>query len=114
MDTFYNTRSLPFAQKIELLKECRNICQTWWVDKLDCSISFARQRIDISFEEIMEKFSDSAHFVVIDRKFHPLDEVKHFEIGFSAMTSPIDYFLFIWVEDEKMPEILRKYNMNLM
>lgn len=114
MDTFYNTRYLSLTQKIELLKDSKSICYTWWVDKLDCSISFARQRIDMSFEEIMEMFSDSAHFVVIDRKFHPLDKVKHFEIGLSAMTSPTDYFLFIWIEDEKMPDILEKYKLKPM
>ena len=45
--------------------------------------------------------------------FHMLDEKKHFEIGFSTKTE-IDYFLFIWVEDEKMPTIIEKYNLKPM
>jgi hypothetical protein len=113
MDTFYNTQELSLLQKIELLKDCKEICFHWWTDKLDCSESFARQRIDMTFEEIMNKFDDSAHFFVIDRDFYPIDEKKHFEIGFRAMTV-IDYFLWIWVEDEKMPIIIKKYNLKPM
>jgi hypothetical protein len=113
MDTFYNIRELSLAQKTAIIKDCKEICFHWWTDKLDCSVSWARQRIDLTFEEIMAKFDNSAHFVVIDRKFHMLDEKKHFEIGFSA-TSVIDYFLFIWVEDEKMQTIIEKYNLKPM
>jgi hypothetical protein len=40
----------------------------------------------MTFEEIMNKFDNSAHFVVIDREFYPIDETKHFEIGFRATT----------------------------
>jgi len=61
----------------------------------------------------MAKFTNKAHFVVIDRFYHMLDEKKHFEIGFRTMTE-IDYFLFIWVEDEKMPAIIGKYNLKPM
>jgi len=113
MDTFYNTRELSLAQKIALIKDCKEICFQWWIDKLDCSVSYRRQRIDMTFEEIMEKFTNKAHFVVIDRKYHLRDEKKHFEIGFSTM-SEIDYFLFMWVEDEKMPPIIEKYNLNAL
>jgi len=42
-----------------------------------------------------------------------LDEKKHFEIVFRTMTC-IDYFLWIQVEDEKMPMIIEKYNLKPM
>jgi len=113
MDTFYNTQELTLSQKTALINDCKEICFNWWVDKLECSESVARQRIDMSFEEIMNKFNNSAHFVVIDRNFYPMDGKKHFEIGFSTMSS-VDYFLFIWVEDEKMSSIIEKYNLKLM
>jgi hypothetical protein len=58
----------------------------------------------------MAKFDNSAHFAVVDRDFYPIDEKKHFEIAFRAM-SGIDYFLWIWVEDEKMQTIIEKYNL---
>jgi len=113
MDIFYNIQELSLLQKTELLNDCKEICIDWWVDKLDCSESFARQRLNMSFDEIMSKLDDSAHFVVIDRSYYPIDEKKHFEIGFRAMTT-IDYFLFIWVEDEKMARIIEKYNLKPM
>jgi hypothetical protein len=113
MDIFYKTRELSLSQKIALIKDCKEICFHWWTDKLDCTQSFARQRIDMTFEEIMNKFDNSAHFVVIDREFCPFDETKHFEIGFRTM-SAIDYFLWIWVEDDKMPVIIEKYNLKTM
>ena len=113
MDTFYNTQDLSLAQKIALIKDCKEICLQWWADKLDCSVSHHRQKIDMTFEEIMAKFDNSAHFVVIDRKTRALDEKKHFEIAFRTM-SKTDYFLFMWVEDEKMPPIIEKYNLNAL
>ncbi|KAA6318515.1 hypothetical protein EZS27_031484 [termite gut metagenome] len=111
MDTFYNTRNLSFSQKIDLLRDCKDICYTWWVDKLECSVSLSRQQIEMSFDKIMEKFNESAHFVVADRTFFPIDAIKHFEIAFRAMTV-LDYFLWIRIEDEKMQKILEKYGMN--
>jgi len=112
-DIFYDTQELSLVQKIAILKDCKEICFRWWADKLDCSVSWARQSIDMTFEEIMNKFGEKAYFVVIDRAFYPMDEKKHFEIGFRAMSS-IDYFLFLWVEDEKMPMIIEKYNLKPM
>ena len=113
MDIFYDIRKLSLAQKIALINDCKDICFHWWTDKLDCSESWARQRIDMTFEEIMAKFSDEAHLAVVDRDFYPIDEKKHFEIAFRSMTG-IDYFLWIWVEDEKMPMIIEKYNLKSM
>ena len=113
MDIFYNTQELTLAQKIALIKDCMAICFNWWADKLDCSVSLARQRIDFTFDEIMEKFNNDAHFVVVDRKFHMTFEKKHFEIVFRTMTG-ISYFLWIQVEDEKMQVIIEKYNLKPM
>ena len=57
-----------------------------------------------------QKLTDKSHFVVIDREFHMMDEKKHFEIGFRAMTN-IEYFLFIHVEDEMMFPVIEKYGL---
>ena len=85
MDIFYNTKNLSLTQKIELLRDCKEVCYTWWVDKLDCSVSTSRQQIEMDFDEVIEKFDESAHFVVVDRDFYPVDSVKHFEIAFRTM-----------------------------
>jgi len=113
MDTFYNTQKLNLAEKTALLNDCKAVCFHWWVDKLDCSVSFSRERIEMTFEEIKQKLTDKSHFVVIDRKFYMTDEKKHFEIGFRAMTS-IEYFLFIHVEDEMMFPVIEKYGLRPM
>jgi hypothetical protein len=110
MDIFYNTRDLSLTQKIALLEDCKKICFRWWTDKLDYSESFSRQKIDMTFEEIMVKFDDSTHFSVIDRACSPKDKKKHFEIGFCTMVG-LDYYLWILVEDEIMPTIIEKYNL---
>jgi hypothetical protein len=108
MDTFYNTQKLDLEQKNALLKDCKAICFHWWVDKLDCSVSFCRKRIEMTYEEIIQKLTNKSHFVVIDRKYWLSDEKKHFEIGFCTMTN-IEYFLFIHVEDKMMYPIIEKY-----
>jgi len=110
MDTFYNTRELTLEQKIALLDDSKAVCFHWWVDKLDCSISFRRERIEMTFEEMKQKLTNKAHYVIIDRSYYMKDEPKHFEIGFCTMTE-IEYFLFILVEDEKMFPILEKYGL---
>ena len=108
MDTFYDTSELSLNQKVSLINDCKLVCYEWWVDKLDCSESPARQRINITFDEIMGKFTSKAHFVVIDRGHFLEFERKHFEIAFRTMTG-IDYFLWIHVEDAMMPDIIEKY-----
>jgi len=111
MDTFYNTRELTLEQKIALLDDSKAVCFHWWVDKLDCKVSFSRKRINMPYEEIMQKFDNLVHFVVIDRKESLLDEPKNFEVGFRTMSTSIDYFLWILVEDTKMIPILKKYGL---
>lgn len=113
MDTFYNTRELNLEQKIALLDDCKAVCFLWWVDKLDCSVSFCRERIEMTYEEMKQKLTNKSHFVVIDRKYFMSDEKKHFEIGFCTMTS-IEHFLFIHVEDEMMFPIIEKYGLSIM
>ena len=49
----YKTNNLSIAEKAAILYDCKEICYEWWADKLDCSISFSRQKFDCSFEEIL-------------------------------------------------------------
>jgi len=108
---FYDTGKLNMIEKTNLLIDCREISYEWWADKLDCSVSFARQKFDCSFEKILGHFKNDAHFVVIDRGiWGSFDNREHFEIAFRSMES-IDYFLFIEVDSEKMPPILDKYSL---
>jgi len=111
MDTFYNTQNLNLEQKVALLDDCKAVCFHWRVDKLDCSVSFRRERVEMTFEEIKQKLTEASHFVVINRDFYMMDEKKHFEVGFCTLTK-IEYFLFMHVEDEKMFPIIEKYGLS--
>ena len=113
---FYKTDDLNLDEKIAILRDCKEISYSWWVDKLDCSVSFARQRYECNFEEILDKLKKDSHFVVINRGAWGdvrCEGTEHFEIAFRSMEVPIDYFLFIQVESNKMPPILEKYNLQV-
>ena len=108
---FYNTNNLSMEEKAALLYDCKEICYEWTADKLDCTVSFARQHFECTFEEILEHLKEKAHVVVIDRgTWGDFNNIEHFEVGFRSM-EPIDYFLFIEVRSEKMPPILEKYGL---
>lgn len=111
---FYNTKALSMDERMSLLKICKDISYEWWVDTLNCSISLSRQRFDCTFEEILGYLDEKAHVVVINRGTwgSPFGEDRdHFEIGFRTMSSPVDYFLFIEVDSDKMPPILERYRL---
>ena len=119
-DQFYKTQDLSLDTKLKIINDAHSQCYEWSVDKLDCNESFARQRIEMSFEDIMEKFNDKAHFVVIHRKGHHHDRGYpdpgdgwnrwHLEVGFRVM-SGIDYFLWVYVSEDKVEEFVNKYNL---
>jgi hypothetical protein len=97
-DIFFNTAKLSYSEQKAILRKAHSICERWWFDKLDCSESFARQRVeDISFEDAMDHFVEGALMIVIHRRpIIQLDE-PHLEVGFRSMEMPIDYFLWIIV-----------------
>jgi hypothetical protein len=106
VDDFYNTRKLTVMQKKAICRWAKSVCYSWWVDILDCTKSFARQKIDMSFTEILKKLKRSGHFVIIHRRdiVRYTDEAEYIEIGFSTMRSP-DYFLWILLNTKYLPEL---------
>jgi len=42
---FYDTRELTLSDKIKIIQEAKRISYKWWVDKLDCTISWTRQEL---------------------------------------------------------------------
>ncbi len=105
-DTFYDTNRLSRPEQEALLRKAHSLCEHWWFDKLDCSISCARQRVkDISFEEAMSHFGERSLINVIHRRqIVPIDP-PHLEVGFRAMESSVDHFLWIIVPLERANEI---------
>jgi hypothetical protein len=113
----YNAKNLSMDEKISMFRDCMEISYVWWADTLDCSVSTSRQYFKCSFDEILSCLKEDSHVVVINRGTWggPIGENReHFEIAFRTMTSPVDYFLFIQVDTEKMPPILDKYRLELI
>jgi len=110
----YNTNNLSMDEKLSMFKDCMEISFDWKADKLDCAVSTSRQQFQCSFEEILTYLKENSHVVVINRGTWGLigDDREHFEIAFRSMDLPVDYFLFIQVETEKMPPILEKYRLS--
>lgn len=108
-DIFYNIRHLTMSEKVMILNDAFAVNERWWVDILDCNISFARKKIEMSFEDIMLKFHEKAHFVVIHRKGYEICG----EIGFCTLKSP-EYFLWIHLSVENLNFIVTKYNLKPM
>ena len=93
-DTFYQVRHLPREDIVALFHRAKDLCDRWWLDKLDCRVSFARQRVpNATFEEALSHFVPGAMAVVIHRKFYE----EYLEVGFRSMENPVDYFLWIIV-----------------
>jgi len=111
---FYNTKNLSMTKKLSMFRDCMEISYDWQADILDCAVSTSRQHLECSFEEILSCLKDDSHVVVINRgTWGGLigEDREHFEIAFRSMDLPIDYFLFIQVDTEKMPTILEKYRL---
>jgi len=117
-DTFYDVREMSLEDKINICKEVKELAYEWWVDKLDCSESWARQKIDMSFEDILDKLTDGSHFVVIHRRGY--DDWKNnrewfsgnwcLEVGFTTMKDP-SHYLWLHAEEKHIGPITEKYNL---
>ena len=104
----YNTREISLDQKRRLLEEARKLSYNIWVDILDCKKNFARERIDMVWDEIMAKFNGECFFTVILRP--NLGEPAHLEVCFRTMSTP-DYFLWVLVDTKKAKAIVKRWNL---
>lgn len=106
---FGKVDNLSLKKKISILDLAKELSYEYRIDKLDCSISWSRQQIDMSFEDVMKKFDSSCHFVVILRRGFDFEKNKG-EIGFRS-GGKINYFLFIYLTPENLEKIIKKYNL---
>ncbi|MBL7077728.1 MAG: hypothetical protein ISS31_09675 [Kiritimatiellae bacterium] len=105
---FYDTIKVSREEQERLLRKAHSICSEWWFDKLDCSESYMRQKVEgVSFEAAMAHFGERALMNVIHRRaFVPLN-TPHLEVGFRSMENPVDYFLWIIVPLDRADEITK-------
>jgi len=109
-DIFYNTQGLSLDTKRRIFTDAKQKSFRWWVDVLDCSKSISRQRIEMDFNEILAKLSDSCHFVFINRK--GFNETEYLvETGFSTMEGKSDYFLWIHMKEDYLNEFVKKFQL---
>ena len=101
-------RKRKSKKKVSILEDAYKVAIDLHVDILDYNVSFAKQRTEMSFAEVMKKFNNSCHFVVIQRNYpKPGDRG---EIGIRTMESP-DYFLFIYLSVENLNKIVERYKL---
>ena len=108
MDTSYATENLSREQQEKLLQKAHSLCMLWWLDKLDCSVSLAREIVKgATFEEAMAHFVPGTRVTVIHRRPICSDEEEIIEVGFRSMEEPADYFLWIIVPMDKADVVLK-------
>ena len=117
-DIFYETRTLSIEQKKDLLLFAKENSTKWWVDFLDARKSWAREKIEMSFDDILLKLDQDCHFVFIHRrgfktpKGKPLSDCEYtLEIGFSTMKGEPTYYLFIFCDEKNLSKFLTKYHL---
>lgn len=108
-DVFFDVSEMTVEKKKDFTRDALAVCDNWKTDVLDCSVSFARQSIDMTFDEALELLDDSCHFVVINRKGYP--ERFCGEIGFSTMGIGKNIFLFIYTSEEALEQLVSKYKL---
>lgn len=104
MHKLYNVRKLSLKDKYDICYRAKELCDKWWVDILDCNESFCRQKIEMSFEDIMAKLTPKCHFSIIHRNNSMED---YLEIGFSTMNQGPDYFLWINLDIKYLEEFTK-------
>ena len=112
---FYQT-DFDLKQKIEILNEAYDKSYNPFedtynhnIDLLDLNISFSRMSTNLTYPDVISIFDNTCHFVIIKR-YDPIKETYYGEVGFSTMKS-IEHYLFIFLELNKMEEIIQKYKL---
>lgn len=106
MSMFFNIHELSLKEKKELLNQAYEKSSSFWVDHLDCSKSWSRVKVDMTYEEVVKKLEHSSHFTVILRK-NPMGEV-YGEVGFVSNDS---YYLWIILPEDKFMELVSDWNL---
>lgn len=106
---FYKVSHLNLETKNSIIRDSIDVSTEYKIDILDCSKSWARQRSDLTLDEIMMKLNDDSHFVFIERENYFTKKISG-EVGFSTTKDP-SYFLFIFMNIEELNKLKDKYNL---
>ena len=109
----------------EVLNYARTLSHELKIQILDCNKSFARENIDMSYSDIMERLNENCHMVVIHRRGYEswrfagnqtsplLSGVWCGEIGFNTTESPA-YFLFISISEKDLEKVVKKFGLMML
>lgn len=109
-DVFYKTCHLTLKQKRELLIKAKKICFDWWVD---IQKDWTREKIEMTFEDVLLKLTEDCHFVFIHRKGYASWKFNRLETGFSTLKGKT-YFLWVNVNEKKIPSFIKKYFLQIL
>ena len=118
-DAFYDIENKPEELIEQILRECCKLSYHCRVDELDCSKSFCRRRIEMSFEDIMNLKEGKRFYIFIHRRGYERwkDNRDLFnnrwclETGFRLMGRKKDYFLWINCNENHIEELVAKYKL---
>lgn len=104
---FERARYLSAEKKLAILHQAKELCNRWYIDKLDCSVSWCRELCEMDWATVISKFDDSCLFSIIhrDQQTNP-----HLEIGFSTMGKQPIYYLWIELNEDLIPLFLEHIN----
>ncbi len=108
---FYNTKILTTKRKKEIILFAKDLCYDWHVDKLDCSISWSRKEIDMSFEDILKTLNKKSHFTIVHRA-KIANILANGEIAFSNIGG-IRYSLYLFLTIENLNKLVDKYKLQI-
>jgi len=120
-DIFYDTSTFTLSDKISICKWAKRRSFQFIVDELDCTVSWCRKIVDMSFNDILKKLDDSSHFCIIHRKGYEYkknvgNRCWNLEISFRTMGKFDfkDYFLWIYCDEKYVPDIIKKFKLEEM
>jgi hypothetical protein len=107
----FNLHELSRENQLEFFKHSFELKCDWWLDGLDCGVSFRRKKIPgATFEEALSHFNENALSTCISRE-DSINKPNYWEIGFREMNmddSP-EHFLYILVGADKTAELVSLY-----
>jgi len=97
----------------QLIRECLELSSKSWVDQLDCSVSCARQKTNLTIEEVLKIALEDKRTMwsFIYRKGWLRDEIDHWEVSCRTTSGKIDYFLWICIDLAVGNAIIEKYKL---
>lgn len=107
----YDTSKLTLDQKIAIIIKAYKKNYDWWIDKLDCSKSWSRERIGMPFDYIMNLFDDKTYFTIIHRRAY--EDPWFGEIGFRT-GNDIEYFLWIKISENDLDVLVQEYKLTAL